>query len=75
MQCADGMIHLEELYLNNNHLTSIPEILAELPKLKRLSLSNNHIKWFPINIDKVRTTGGGGGSGTGECVLADVLRE
>jgi Leucine-rich repeat (LRR) protein len=47
-------MQLEELFLNHNKLTFVPEVLADLPRLRKLSLSNNSIMAFPVNIDKAR---------------------
>ncbi|OQR89838.1 membrane protein [Thraustotheca clavata] len=42
--------NLEELWVTNNALESIPESILELPKLRMLQLSNNKLKILPSNL-------------------------
>ena len=45
-----NLVALQELYLGNNHLTTIPQEIGNLVALQKLSLSDNRIITIPEEI-------------------------
>ncbi|MDP2436411.1 MAG: leucine-rich repeat domain-containing protein, partial [archaeon] len=46
-ECCEALAELKNLFLQNNHLTTLPESFAKLEELRILRLSNNRLKEVP----------------------------
>ena len=42
----DGLTGLESLWLNSNNLSSLENVVVNLPRLLRLNVSDNDLRWF-----------------------------
>ena len=45
---------LETLILNGNHISDLPDTIANIKNLKELNLSHNKLKRFPLALTKLR---------------------